>query len=99
MRTQCNAEQLQFSSVERRQVVAGFEGGTVSSDAGALLLGRTDEAIGLIDRLAESFCGRAPRDDDPLAPGGLETFLAPEVSTRPTFDSSTITGSDPPDVK
>jgi len=28
--------------------VAAFDGGTVSSDTGALLLGRTDEAIGLI---------------------------------------------------
>jgi hypothetical protein len=35
--------------------VAGFDGGTVSSDAGALLLGRTDEAIGLIDRLSGCF--------------------------------------------
>src|ERR1700677_500965 len=55
MPTQCNAEQLQFSCVERRRVVAAFDGGTVSSDAGALLLGRTDEAIGLIDRLARCF--------------------------------------------
>jgi len=36
-------------------VVAGFDGGTVSSDGGALLLGRADEAIGLIDRLAGCF--------------------------------------------
>jgi len=55
MPTQCNAEQLQFSCVERRRVVAGFDGGTVSSDGGALLLGRADEAIGLIDRLAGCF--------------------------------------------
>ena len=55
MPTQCNAEQLEFSCVERRRVVAAFDGGTVSSDAGALLLGRTDEAIGLIDRLADCF--------------------------------------------
>ena len=55
MQTECNAEQLEFSCVERRRVVAAFEGGTVSSDAGALLLGRVDEAIGLIDRLAECF--------------------------------------------
>ena len=55
MPTQCNAKQLQFSGVERRRVVAAFDGGTVSSDAGALLLGRTDEAIGLIDRLAGCF--------------------------------------------
>ena len=55
MPTQCNAEQLQFSCVERRRVVAAFDGGTVSSDAGALLLGRTDAVIGLIDRLAGCF--------------------------------------------
>ena len=55
MPTQCNAEQLEFSCVERRRVVAAFDGGTVSSDAGALLLGQTDAAIGLIDRLAGCF--------------------------------------------
>jgi len=55
MHTQCNAEQLQFSCVERRRVVAAFDGGTVSSDAGALLLGRADAAIGLMDRLAGCF--------------------------------------------
>jgi hypothetical protein len=61
MPTQCNAEQLEFSCVERHRVVAAFDGGTVSSDAGALLLGRTDEAIGLIDRLAKCFIDeRAP---------------------------------------
>ena len=55
MRTQCNAEQLEFAGVEGRRVVAAFDGGTVSSDAGALLLGRTDEAIGLLDRLSRCF--------------------------------------------
>jgi Transposase DDE domain group 1 len=61
MRTQCNAEQLEFSCVGRRRVVASFDGGRVSSDAGALLLQRTDRAIGLIDRLAGCFIdGRDP---------------------------------------
>ena len=55
MRTQCNAEQLGFAGVGRRRVVAAFDGGTVSSDAGALLLGKADEAIGLIDGLAGCF--------------------------------------------
>jgi hypothetical protein len=55
MPTQCNAEQLEFSCVERRRVVAAFDGGTVSSDAGALLLGKADAAIGLIDRLTGCF--------------------------------------------
>ena len=55
MPTQCIPEQLEFSAVERRRVVAQFDGGHVSSDAGALLLQRTDEAIGLLDRLARCF--------------------------------------------
>ncbi len=58
MPTQCNAEQLQFSCVERRRVVAAFDGGEVTSDGGALLLKRTDEAIGLLDRLAGCFVDR-----------------------------------------
>ncbi|HEX5045809.1 MAG TPA: IS1380 family transposase [Gammaproteobacteria bacterium] len=61
MQTECSAEQLEFSCVEGRRVVAAFDGGTVSSDAGALLLKGTDEAIGLIDRLAGCFVDkRAP---------------------------------------
>jgi Transposase DDE domain group 1 len=36
-------------------VVAGFDGGTITSDAGALLLGATDRALGLIDRFAQCF--------------------------------------------
>jgi hypothetical protein len=31
-----------FASVEDRKVVASFDGGNISSDAGALLLGATD---------------------------------------------------------
>ena len=63
MRTQCNAEQLQFSCVGRRRVVAAFDGGQVTSDAGALLLMRTDRAIGLIDRLAQCFIDRRSQTD------------------------------------
>jgi hypothetical protein len=39
-------------------VVAAFDGGEVTSDAGALLLMRTDRAIGLVDRLAACFSDR-----------------------------------------
>ena len=58
MQTQCNPIQMEFAEVERRRVVAAFDGGTVSSDGGVLLLARTDEAIGLIDRLAGCFRDR-----------------------------------------
>ncbi len=43
---------------ERRAVacgVAGFDGGRMTSDAGALLLGATDRAIGLVERFAARF--------------------------------------------
>ena len=36
-------------------VVAAFDGGAITSDAGGLLLGATDRAIRLIDRFAACF--------------------------------------------
>src|SRR5262247_4119097 len=55
MQTECISEQFDFAPVERRAVVAGFDGGTISSDAGALLLGLADRAVGLVDRFARCF--------------------------------------------
>src|SRR5215216_2626153 len=49
MPTECSAELFEFAPVERRAVVAGFDGGAITSDAGALLLGATDGAIRLIE--------------------------------------------------
>jgi hypothetical protein len=46
---------FEFAPVEGREVVAGFDGGAISSDAGALLLGATDRAIGMMDRFASCF--------------------------------------------
>ena len=51
MPTECSAEVFEFASVEGRSVMAAFDGGKITSDAGALLLGAT-RAIGLIDRFA-----------------------------------------------
>ncbi len=55
MRTECNPELFEFAPVEGRQVVAGFDGGAITSDAGGLLLGEADRAIGLTDRFAACF--------------------------------------------
>jgi hypothetical protein len=41
--------------VEGHRVEAAFDGGAMTSDAGALLLGRTDRAIRLLDRFAGCF--------------------------------------------
>ena len=61
MPTQCSRDLFGYEVVEGRQVVAAFDGGEVTSDAGALLLGATDRAIGLVTRFAACFDdGRAP---------------------------------------
>jgi len=55
MRTECTPDLFGFAPVEGRRVEASFDGGTMSSDGGALLLGATDRAIGLIERFAACF--------------------------------------------
>jgi hypothetical protein len=49
-----------FAPVDGRAVVADFDGGEITSNAGGLLLGATDRAIGLVERFAACFAdGRA----------------------------------------
>jgi len=55
MPTECSPDLFGFARVEGRAVVASFDGGAITSDAGALLLGATDRAIGLVDRFAACF--------------------------------------------
>jgi hypothetical protein len=55
MPTECIADLFGFVAVEGRRVEAAFDGGRMTSDAGALLLGRTGRALGLIDRFARCF--------------------------------------------
>jgi hypothetical protein len=55
MPTECSPGLFDFAPVAGRAVVAGFDGGAITSDAGALLLGATDRAIGLVRRFAACF--------------------------------------------
>jgi hypothetical protein len=55
MPTECNRDLFGFAPVEGREVVAAFDGGAITSDAGALLLGATDRAIGMMKRFAACF--------------------------------------------
>ena len=49
-----------MTGVKRRQVVANFDGGRLTSDAGVVLLREVDRRIGLIDAINE--CLPDPRD-------------------------------------
>jgi len=55
MPTECSATLFEFAPVEGRHVVAGFDGGAITSDAGAMLLGQADRAIRLTERFAACF--------------------------------------------
>jgi hypothetical protein len=56
--TQCNQKGFEFAAHFGREVVVHFDGGTMTSDSGALLLRETDRRLNLLPRLAECF-----RDD------------------------------------
>jgi Transposase DDE domain group 1 len=58
MPTECICDLFGFTPVERREVVASFDGGSITSDAGGLLLGAADRAIRLVGRFAGCFVDR-----------------------------------------
>jgi hypothetical protein len=53
--TECNQSSFGFEGLGRREIVARFDGGTISSDAGAFLLRQTDRCLNLLPRLAKCF--------------------------------------------
>src|SRR3954454_5487567 len=53
--TECNQSSFGFEACGKREIVARFDGGTISSDGGALLLRQTDRRLNLLPRLAECF--------------------------------------------
>ncbi|HYA38223.1 MAG TPA: IS1380 family transposase [Candidatus Methylomirabilis sp.] len=58
MPTECTPRLFEFEAVGRRAVVAQFDGGTITSNAGALLLRQVDRGLGLIQRFAQCFTDR-----------------------------------------
>lgn len=62
METECNTAYLDFPMVGRRELVAGFDGGDITSDGGALLLRKVEQLTGVIRQFAACFADfRNPR--------------------------------------
>jgi hypothetical protein len=55
MSTQCTPTQLEFHSIDRREIVARFDGGNITSDAGGLLLREVERRCGIIRGFASCF--------------------------------------------
>lgn len=49
--TDCNITPIPFSSLKRRQVIADFSGGSITSDAGALLLREMDARLKVVEKI------------------------------------------------
>ena len=74
--TECNRELLTFSSLSSRKILADFDGGRLTSDAGGLLLREVDRRIGLTAALAE--CIADPRDPEKIV-HDVQTMLAQRI--------------------
>ncbi|HYQ82811.1 MAG TPA: IS1380 family transposase [Rubrobacter sp.] len=55
MTTDCTPHQFEFQGLTRRTVVASFDGGTLSSDGGVLLLAEVDRRLRLLEQFAACF--------------------------------------------
>ncbi len=55
MTTQCTQESFQFHALWRRQVRGGFDGGTITSDGGGLLLREVEQRTKIIAQFAKCF--------------------------------------------
>src|SRR5579871_3056459 len=74
--TECNQSSFGFEACGRREIVARFDGGAISSDGGAFLLRQTDKRLNLLPRLAECFLdGRNQK----LVEHPIEEMLAQRV--------------------
>ena len=77
MPTHCKPVSLAFQGCQGRRVTAAFDGGSITSNAGALLLRKADRSTGLFDRVAAGFTDhRDPR----LTEHSVRTLVAQRIT-------------------
>jgi hypothetical protein len=53
--TQCKAKSFEFHALGRREIVAAFDGGDITTDAGGLLLREVEQRTGILGKFAACF--------------------------------------------
>jgi DDE family transposase len=76
MPTECSQDSLDFASLGSRKVTAAFDGGAMTSNAGALLLREADRSIGLSRQAAACFTDGRRQD---RIEHGVETLIAQRI--------------------
>jgi len=76
MQTQCIQQTFEFQALGRREVVARFDGGPITSDAGGLLLREVEQHTGIIRRLTECFTDHR---DEELIEHSVEQLLRQRI--------------------
>ena len=77
MKTHCNQKTFDFQTQNSRKIVAHFNGGNITSDAGGLLLQQAERITGIISQFAECFTDH--RDAD------LSEFTVKELLAQRIF--------------
>ena len=77
MPTQCRPVSFGFQGCGGRKVMAAFDGGSITSNAGTLLLRGIDRSIGLFDRVAACFTDRR---DPRLTEHSVHTLVAQRIT-------------------
>ena len=62
MKTECNSNSFSFQTETSRQVIAQFDGGTITSDGGGLFLREVERLTGILRQF--SYCFVDHRDPD-----------------------------------
>lgn len=76
MKTQCKQETFLFQTQNRRELVAHFNGGNITSDAGGLLLQQTERITAIIRRFAACFTDHR---DPELIEHSVEELVAQRI--------------------
>ena len=62
MQTECTKKQYHFQALGRREILADFSGGTITSDGGGLLLREVEKRTGILNRFAKCFTDHRDAD-------------------------------------